>query len=47
VHEFFSVAVENFFERPQEFKTILPELYSILAQLLRQDPIILYQNKFV
>ncbi len=47
VHEFFSVAIENFFERPQEFKSVLPELYSILTQLLRQDPIVLYQNKLI
>lgn len=45
VHEFFSVAVENFFERPNEFKEFLPELYLILSKLLRQDPILLYQNK--
>ncbi len=44
-HEFFSVAVENFFERPVEFKQTLPELYSILSRLLRQDPIELYQTK--
>jgi Mlc titration factor MtfA (ptsG expression regulator) len=37
-HEFFAVAVENFFERPVQFKTALPALYSILAQLLNQDP---------
>jgi Mlc titration factor MtfA (ptsG expression regulator) len=36
--EFFSVAVENFFERPDEFKESLPELYSILSKLLNQDP---------
>lgn len=38
-HEFFSVAVENFFERPQQFKTEMPELYRIMAQLLNQDPL--------
>jgi Mlc titration factor MtfA (ptsG expression regulator) len=38
-HEFFSVAVENFFERPQQFKTELPELYAILCKLLAQDPL--------
>ena len=37
-HEFFAVAVENFFERPQEFKNAIPELYSILSKLLNQDP---------
>ena len=36
--EFFAVSVENFFERPQKFKAALPELYSILARLLNQDP---------
>jgi len=40
-HEFFAVAVENFFERPSHFQTALPELYSILAKLLNQDPLIL------
>jgi Mlc titration factor MtfA (ptsG expression regulator) len=39
--EFFAVAVENFFERPQKFKAALPELYSILARLLNQDPAVL------
>ena len=38
-HEFFSVAVENFFERPAQFKTELPEVYAILTKLLRQDPL--------
>jgi Mlc titration factor MtfA (ptsG expression regulator) len=39
-HEFFAVAVENFFERPNEFKNALPEVYAILAKLLNQDPIL-------
>lgn len=38
-HEFFAVAVENFFERPHEFKEALPELYWILATLLNQEPL--------
>ncbi|HEY0742704.1 MAG TPA: zinc-dependent peptidase [Chryseosolibacter sp.] len=37
-HEFFSVAVENFFERSEVFKAEMPELYSILVKLLGQDP---------
>lgn len=37
-HEFFSVAVENFFERPVAFKAAMPELYPLLTQLLNQDP---------
>jgi len=36
-HEFFGVAVENFFERPQEFKNAIPDLYAILSKLLNQD----------
>jgi len=39
VHEFFAVAVEYFFERSQDFKDTLPELYSILTRLLHQDPL--------
>ncbi|HEX6225616.1 MAG TPA: zinc-dependent peptidase, partial [Chryseolinea sp.] len=37
-HEFFSVAVENFFERPHEFKASMPDLYAIMGGLLNQDP---------
>lgn len=40
--EFFSVAIENFFERPKKFKTLMPKLYANLALLLKQDPIALY-----
>lgn len=37
--EFFSVAIENFFERPEKFKSLMPNLYAILVLLLKQDPI--------
>ncbi len=37
--EFFAVAIENFFERPDEFQTELPQLYSAMVYLLKQDPI--------
>jgi Mlc titration factor MtfA (ptsG expression regulator) len=37
-HEFFAVAVENFFERPNEFRDYHPELYSLLGELLNQNP---------
>jgi Mlc titration factor MtfA (ptsG expression regulator) len=37
--EFFSVAIENFFERPADFERDLPQLYSILRKLLNQDPL--------
>ena len=43
-HEFFSVAVENFFERPQAFHDEWPKLYFILARLLNQDPLKLGKN---
>jgi MtfA peptidase len=46
-HEFFSVAVENFFERPHEFKASMPDLYSILCRLLNQDPSQLPQSKLL
>mgnify|MGYP002277178623 CR=1 FL=1 len=39
--EFFAVAIENFFEKPEEYKEKYPEQYSILTQLLKQDPILL------
>lgn len=37
--EFFSVAVENFFGRPEQFKRAMPNLYAILVLLLKQDPL--------
>lgn len=37
--EFFAVAVENFFERPQQMKERLPKLYSSMSRLLGQDPV--------
>ena len=37
--EFFSVAVENFFERPKKFKSLMPNLYAVLVLLLKQDPL--------
>ena len=42
-HEFFAVAMEYFFETPLEFKKALPELYTTLTHLVRQDPERLYQ----
>lgn len=39
--EFFAVAVENFFERPADFKQQHPYTYSTLCRLLRQDPLLL------
>jgi len=42
-HEFFSVAIENFFERSEMFKRQVPELYGILCRLLAQDPLKLTQ----
>jgi MtfA peptidase len=42
-HEFFAVAVENFFERPVELKKHHPELYRSIVELLQQDPIELFK----
>ena len=42
-HEFFSVAIENFFERSALFKRQIPDLYLILTRLLGQDPLKLTQ----
>ena len=39
MEEFFAVAVENFFERTQRFQEEQPELYVILANLFKQDPL--------
>jgi Mlc titration factor MtfA (ptsG expression regulator) len=39
-HEFFAVAIEVFFEKPIEFRQESPELYAVLAELMRQDPAI-------
>jgi MtfA peptidase len=39
IEEFFAVAVENFFERTQLFHQEQPDLYRILAQLFKQDPL--------
>lgn len=38
-HEFFAVAVENFFERPGHFRDELPELYLIMTKMFNQDPL--------
>lgn len=39
--EFFAVAVENFFERPEEFSEKHPLTYKTLCNLLKQDPLLL------
>lgn len=36
--EFFAVAMEYFFEQPVAFQEKLPDLYSCMCRLLRQDP---------
>ncbi|HYG03347.1 MAG TPA: zinc-dependent peptidase [Chryseosolibacter sp.] len=41
VSEFFAVATENFFERSTELNQALPDLYRILKDLYRQDPLLL------
>jgi Mlc titration factor MtfA (ptsG expression regulator) len=44
-HEFFSVAVENFFERPLGLRQALPDIYNILSKLLNQNPALLAGNE--
>ena len=39
--EFFAVATEFFFEKPEELKQIHPDLYNELARFYQQDPAIL------
>jgi len=39
IEEFFAVAVENFFERPIQFKAQLPHFYTLLSEMFRQNPI--------
>ena len=36
--EFFAVATEAFFERPESLRNALPALYALLADFYRQDP---------
>jgi hypothetical protein len=43
-HEFFAVALENFFERPEEFQKRKPLLFTVLVKLMRQNPIVLKQS---
>jgi len=44
--EFFSVAVECFFERPGDFRSYNLKLYTLLTRILKSDPAELYsQNK--
>lgn len=44
--EFFAVAVENFFERPEEFSQKHPLTYGVLCRLLRQDPKLLLRQYY-
>lgn len=39
-HEFFAVAIENFFERPKQLFHEMPGLYNVLCALLNQNPAI-------
>lgn len=45
MHEFFAVAVENFFERSATFKASQPELYRILVHIFKQDPTQFYVSR--
>jgi len=39
IYEFFAIAIENFFEVPQDLNRELPKLYKYLVRLLKQDPL--------
>lgn len=39
LHEFFAVALETFFEKPEELRVTKPAIYKVLVSLLRQDPL--------
>ncbi len=43
--EYFAVAVEYFFERPEHFHANQPAMYLALSKLLRQDPLGMYTYK--
>jgi MtfA peptidase len=45
--EFFSVAIECFFERSYEFKQYNPRLYSLLSKMLKIDPDNLYSGSYI
>ncbi len=42
MHEFFAVAIENFFERPKKFQEYNPQLYQCVCELLKQNPLKLF-----
>lgn len=39
LHEFFAVCVENFFEKPAEFRSTHARLFHVMTQLLQQNPL--------
>jgi Mlc titration factor MtfA (ptsG expression regulator) len=45
--EFFSVAIECFFERSYEFKQYNPKLYTLLTKILKIDPNQLYSESYI
>lgn len=45
--EFFSVAIECFFEKSYEFKQYNPKLYMLLSKILKIDPNQLYSESYI
>jgi Mlc titration factor MtfA (ptsG expression regulator) len=45
--EFFSVAIECFFERSSEFKEYNLKLYLLLTKILKVDPYQLYSETYI
>lgn len=47
IHEFWAVCVEHFFEAPIEFREQLPELYSEMCRILKQDVAALFDRNSI
>ncbi len=45
IHEFFSVAVECFFEQPIGFREYNPKLYNLLSAILKIDTCAIYRSR--
>lgn len=46
ISEFWAVCVEHFFEAPEAFQKVLPELYTDMRSILQQDPMLLAAHPY-
>lgn len=44
IREFWAVSVESFFENPAALKSAMPELYYVICEILKQDPLAAERN---